>query len=489
MRKLLLSVFAVVMFLPLTTTAQDDINFDVNGLYTAWGQSQNDFKLGAADYKDEYFVQMFRLNFQFAYKDYAKAVTRFDLGQGWWGVDNVSPTYDGASGLFDNKETNYFLHVDQAYLWFKIPGLQTNMNVGRFKWALGNNMVLGNNLDGLSANVSLGDNNLKLGWAKVSEGVNGITDNDTFGPDPRGNSDGRDADLITAQYMAGFGKTDLEIYGAYYNDASTKDNTAYLIDGLRFNRPRFTPQVTQLTVFGVSGNSKLDKLNLTYEANYLTGKDDINNTTHAGPQNVPFGGTDNFKYDINNGDVSGYNVYVKADYNVSKKVTVGAVAGMGSGDDDPTSGEGNVNKIRTSGFFYMTEIWEDSIMPDEEGITPQGLGAPNIRGYRELENTTAFQVNGSVMLTPKWKVFGSFTYLQATEDVYAYANEVDLNTSASDLGWEVDFKTDYAINKKLTASFRTGYFAPGTAGQYLINGNDQNDNGAWELKTTITFKF
>jgi hypothetical protein len=94
------------------------------------------------------------------------------------------------------------------------------------------------------------------------------------------------------------------------------------------------------------------------------------------------------------------------------------------------------------------------------------------------------------MLTPKWKVFGSFTYLQATEDVYAWnANGVDLNTSASDLGWDVDVKTDYAINKKLTASFRTGYFAPGTAAQYLINGNDQNDNGAWELKTTVTFKF
>ncbi|NIX57622.1 MAG: hypothetical protein GWN14_17295, partial [candidate division Zixibacteria bacterium] len=57
------------------------------------------------------------------------------------------------------------------------------------------------------------------------------------------------------------------------------------------------------------------------------------------------------------------------------------VGGRGSGDDDVTGGDGNVNKLRTSGFFYITEIWEDSIMPDEEGITPQGLGAPNVRGY------------------------------------------------------------------------------------------------------------
>ena len=52
------------------------------------------------------------------------------------------------------------------------------------------------------------------------------------------------------------------------------------------------------------------------------------------------------------------------------------VFGRGSGDEDYGSGEGNINRLKTMGFFYLTEVWEDSIMPDEEGITPQGLGAP-----------------------------------------------------------------------------------------------------------------
>ncbi|MDZ7764377.1 MAG: hypothetical protein U5K00_08100 [Melioribacteraceae bacterium] len=65
-------------------------------------------------------------------------------------------------------------------------------------------------------------------------------------------------------------------------------------------------------------------------------------------------------------------------YAVSDAVTLGLTAGMGSGDDDPTGGEGNVNKLRTSGFFYLTEVWEDSIMPTKEGITPQGSRARTI---------------------------------------------------------------------------------------------------------------
>ena len=148
--------------------------------------------------------------------------------------------------------------------------------------------------------------------------------------------------------------------------------------GLYYNRPRFTPQVTSLAVFGIAGTSKFDALTLNYEANYLIGKDGINNKKYAGKLNTAKGVVDPLKYDINNGDLKGYNIYAKLDYAVNPDLTLGLVAGMGSGDDDPTQGEGNVNKLSTAGFFYLTEMWEDSIMPDEEGITPQGLGAPNV---------------------------------------------------------------------------------------------------------------
>ena len=77
---------------------------------------------------------------------------------------------------------------------------------------------------------------------------------------------------------------------------------------------------------------------------------------------------------------------------------MGATFGMGSGDDDVTGGQGNLNKIQTMGSFPLTNVWEDSVMPDVGGISPQGLGSPVSRGYREFENTTAVQ--GRVRLKP-----------------------------------------------------------------------------------------
>lgn len=485
------SFILIFLFFVCSVHAQeaDKVDFKYNGVYTAWGQFQNDFTLGKSDYEEHYFVQMFRLNLQFLYGKNLKAVTRFDLGQGWWGVDNVDATgpANGGTGLFDNKDTHYLLHVDQAYLWFNITDWSTSFNVGRFNWSLGNKLVVDNNYDGISAKLNFSKSSLSLGFAKLSEGA-GLSD---FEGDLNSNLD---ANLFLASYKTELNATNLEAYGLYYNDASTDDNLAYLIDGLDFNRPKFTPQVTSLTILGLAGKTKVGKIDLSYEANYLMGKDDIENTTHEGINNVN-GNTDAFKYDINNGNLSGYNIYLKMNYAVSDAVTVGLVGGLGSGDDDPTDGDGNVNKLRTSGFFYMTEIWEDSIMPDEEGITPQGLGAPNVRAYRELENTTAAQINASFKITKKLKLFTSFTYLTATQPIYAISNgAVDLNTSASDLGWELDFKADYSIMPKLGFSFRGGYFSPGTAAQYLINGAEGNgtdtwDAAPWELKSVITYKF
>lgn len=494
MKKVTTLILMLFFMVTLSLVAQEEakkIDFKLNGVYTAWGQFQNDFRLGAVPYEDHYIVQMLRLNLAVTYGADIKAVTRMDLGQGWWGVDNVPPSYRGASGLFDNKDNNYFLHVDQAFLWFNFHPISTAFTIGRFNWSVGNKLIIDNNYDGISADVKINKNNLKLGWVKISEGQASISDYDAGTALPYGNNDPLDANLFLAAFNAKFSTTNLEIYGMYYKDAGFNDSTAFNIDQLNYNRPRFTPQVTSLGVFGVAGTSKLDKLTLIYEANYLVGKDEIDNQTHVGFLNTSDGSSvDPLKYDINNGDLSGYNVYLKMNYAVSDVVTLGLVGGMGSGDDDPTKGEGNVNKLRTAGFFNLTEVWEDSIMPDEEGITPQGLGAPNVRAYRELENTTAIQANALFKITPKWNFFTSFTYLKATQPIYAWtAAGPDLTKSADDIGMEIDFKTDYKIYDKLTLSFMGGYFIPGTGAQYLINGNDNNDDPAYELKTTITFAF
>jgi len=480
---LVLSLILVLLFNSITFSA----DFKVNGVYTAWGLSQNKFFLGKNDGNDNYFVQMLRFKLQAVASDNLKAVTRFDIAQGWWGVDNVVRTKIPGSGsaLFDNKDTNFLMHVDQAYIDFKCPNIPVNFKVGRMWYGVGNKLLLDNNLDGVQADINVKKVKLHLGWAKVSEGYDGLSDNSSLAKADRyGNTDARDANLFLGNINSKGDKHELNLFGLYYNDASVDDGTAYLMDGLDYFRPRFSPHVTQLAACGLSGSLKMGKLSVIGEFDYLTGKDDINNTTYGAKE----------KYDINDGTLSGYNLYLKPVFKATPKFSLGGVFGMGSGDDDKTGGKGNVNKLRTSGFFYVTEIWEDSIMPDEEGITPQGLGAPNTRGYREFENTTLFQINATYNVKKNLKAFVSYTYITATQPIHEWSTDESGNTtigpnSSSDIGTEVDFKVDYKIYNNLIFTVRGGMFTPGDAAGYLINGTNKYNENVKELKTTLTYKF
>jgi hypothetical protein len=41
----------------------------------------------------------------------------------------------------------------------------------------------------------------------------------------------------------------------------------------------------------------------------------------------------------------------------------------------------------------------------------------------------------------------------------------------------------------MDVAFRGGYFMPGPAAGYLINGTDRFDTAAWELKGMATYRF
>ncbi|MFQ5583662.1 MAG: hypothetical protein ACE5GL_04440, partial [Calditrichia bacterium] len=407
---------------------------EYKGIYTAWAQSQHAFKFDKDHYRDQYVVQMLRFRLQFNASKHVRAITRFDIAQGWWGVDNALRSVQrtgtgGASALFDFKDTNFLVHVDQAYMEFDFLNYFTG-RIGRMWYGLGNKIMVDNNYDGVQIDLheKIGKR-LTLSYAKVSEGADNLSD-----LEPEGTTvitDPRDADLFSLDLFNATGNLAYNIYGMYYNDASTKDMTAYVPDVLQFFKTRFSPQITQLITLGVAGNYKTNRWTVQGELDFLTGKDDINNTIlNEDSVSVALHGAKQM-WDINNGDLQGYNIFLKSTYAVSTGVKLGGIFGMGSGDSDPTSGNGNVNKLRTSGFFYITEVWEDSIMPDEEGITPQGLGAPNVRGYRELENTIALQ--GNILLHPNkvWDLFASYTYLRANQPIYAWSpikfNDIDGN--------------------------------------------------------------
>jgi len=478
--KVLFTILAISLF--ISSAFSTDIK--VNGVYTAWAQSQKAFTFDEKTYDDNYVVQMLRFKLQAIANENIKLVTRFDMAQGWWGVDNADRSVNrtstgGGSALFDFKDTNFLFHVDQAYVDFKMPSLPINARVGRMWYGLGNKIMVDNNYDGIQLDLNdvIGQK-LSIGWAKVNEGGDNINDRNGALTDST-NFDNRDADLFTINLHNKTGNLTYDIYGFYYNDGNRE--MSYLPNNLNFFRTRFSPNISHITAFGVSATYKMDNLTLLGEADYLMGSDDIANTVHGNKQ----------MNDINNGDLSGHNIYAKATYAVNDKLKVGLVGGLGSGDDDLTSGEGNINKLRTSGFFYITEIWEDSIMPDEEGITPQGLGAPNVRGYRELENTTIIQINGEYKICEKLTGFLSYSHIMSTEDIYEWVDGApNMNgESATDLGSEIDFRFSYKFYDELSAHLRGGYFMPGDAAGYLINGSNTLDDPAYEIKGMLTFKF
>ncbi len=445
----------VMIIIALTlVSALSATSFKAGGVYTAWAQSQQAFTFNAESYNHNYIVQMLRFNLTGSSNENLKFVTRFDIAQGWWGVDNAMRTINrldnrGKSALFDFKDKNYLMHVDQAFVDFTPPNHPFNLKIGRQWFGLGNKIMMDNNYEGIQLNWQ----NLTLGWAKVSEGADNTTDEGAYNGD---------SDLYTANFANKVDNLKYKAFGFYYNENVTdEDTTAYIVDDLQFFRNKDAATVTQLMAGGISGTYKTGKLALDFEVDILTGKDEINDL-----------------------DLSGYNLYTKLNYALNDKLKVGGIIGLGSGDDASEAGFTNVNKLRTSGFFYITEVWEDSIMPDEEGITPQGLGAPNVKGYRELENTTIFQAFTDYKLQQNTSLFLSASVIRASSEIKG-----DDGSLASDLGTEVDFRLKHNVYKNLFFMLRGGYFIPGDAAGYLINGNNTNTDPAYELKGMVVYKF
>jgi hypothetical protein len=491
-----LIVLVLVAAAPATSRAQTSGGnapyIDISGFYAFDGYTQNNFFLGknavgGVSDKDDYAIQLFRLTTEFGRGENIKVVVRTDLAQGIWGIDNNLNERDlrgGFSNLFNRKDTNFQVHLDWAYLDFTHPDWSTNFKVGRMKYALGNLLVLDQDSDGVQVTGLFDGNRLTVGWAKMSEGADSLSDEAAIGP---GGQSTEDATLYLASYTHEASDWTINPYLAYYRDGGYADGTAYLPDGLQYFKPRFSPQITDATVVGLALDGRLSGWTIRAEVDILTGHDKIDNANSRATQLL----------DVNDGTLDGYNLYADLRTPLGPG-TLGFVLGRGSGDDDPMSGSGNINKIRTNGFFYVSEIWEDSIMPDEEGITPQGLGSPASRAYREFENSTLAQANYTWNIDEHFTYYVSGLWVQATEALHPWSDgngnggidPGEFGPEASrDLGSELDMRVTWALYPGLTWDFRGGVFWPGDASGYLINGTGVYDSTAWELRTTIRFAF
>ncbi len=387
--------------------------------------------------------------------------------------------------MFRNKDTNYGAHVDWAWLWFDAPfSLPMRFAAGRQPFVVGNRLVLDQTYDGVrvDSNVLAGGVSFSAFWAKVHEGGgsmrnpvgllmnddDGRADGDLLGVSLRWQSDAK------ATHKA-------ELFGLRYHDGQKDD--AFLPGGLVYMHSRFQAQLSEANVFGLQAQGSLAVaagLEYNVEANVLMGKDNVDNADFAG--NL---------VDKNNGELFGYNVYARLNQklDVGLPLNVQLTLGMGSGDDDPRSGKGNINRIQTMGYFPLTNVWEDSVMPDVEGISPQGLGSPVSRGYRELENTTVAMLTFGANLHRTFRVEAAYAFLRATQPIYGWDAKGPTDVTSQDIGQEVDLNLKWQLSPGLSLVGLYGVFLPGDGAALLINGNLDHKAMAWEAKHVLMWAF
>ncbi|MCB9740741.1 MAG: hypothetical protein H6747_15865 [Deltaproteobacteria bacterium] len=216
------------------TAAAPAFTWKITGNWSVWALDQRNFFLGKDVPLDDadYVVQNVRVQARVG-NDAVGGVLRLDAAQGWWGVDNspdtepaVSQQPDGTVStstaynpyaLFRNKDTNYGVHFDHAWLYVQAPWLPLRLEAGRQHFSVGNKLVLDQDLDGLRLiSEPTAGVRVEAFWTKVSEGLGSYKS-------PVGalmNDDGQrdDADLYGAVAQVGRGDHRVELFGLHYRD-------------------------------------------------------------------------------------------------------------------------------------------------------------------------------------------------------------------------------------------------------------------------------
>lgn len=471
------------------------------GTYQIWGLNQRNFLLGADNPLDDadYVVQMLRANLKVGTADYGVA-TRFDAAQGWWGVDNSPDTEttsvlndDGTLSdnrvynpykLFEDKDTNYTIHFDHAYAYVKLPKIPVTVKAGRMPYVLGHKLVLDADLDGVQVSASpIKQLDINLFWAAMSEGAGSYKV--PFGALMSDEGANRDANLFGGSITGHIDPVHISFFAAGLIDNTGEDLATYLPNGVGYLSARFRPNLSEVVTLGLTLDSDIDVLaglHVEAEFDYLFGEDRVDNTNHLGGL-----------LDINDGTLEGFNAYARVKQNFLAKTVglhLGAAFGVGSGDDDPTSGHGNVNQIQTAGFFPWTNVWEDSVMPDIGGISPQGLGSPVSRGYREFENTTTVLVHAGITPIKQLTFDVAYAWMGATQPIYGFDGTGTPTAATSrEIGHELDLNGEWKIWKQVSYKLLFGYFVPGEGAGLLMNGHADALEPAWEVKQVLAVNF
>lgn len=457
------------------TTTQKNFQF---------GRTTDTAAPGSASDFDAFWQQELKLYPRLILSDNLNINLGWTLGQGVWGLDLDPNSGTGLSGL-SHKGTFVPFHLNWAFLAYRHAPTKTRWYIGRQRFGLGHKLVLDTNGDGVQIHRELPGlgSNLILAFAKESEGTDGLTDQNRT---PQLGADGRDADLwfLNWDYRSAGGALSFSPFFASYVDRGNADGITLFPDGLDDLNARFRPQISSAKAFGASLGVRRGVLHIDAEVDQLSGTDRVKNV-NSGQFEM---------HDVNNGDLKGSNLYARVALE-GARLELGGTFAQGSGDDDPRIGEGNINSIRETGWFYITEVWEDTVALDEDGVAPGGLGSPFVRGYRGLENTRILQGHAALQASRRLRVTGTFSLIRATKGIRSW---VDANGDGSieasefgsrlstQLGSEIDGRFDWHLDRDATLSLRGGMFFPREAAGWLVHGTSKYQEKVREIRLHLT---
>lgn len=465
----------------------------LRGMYSVETFAQKNFHLGnggqvesgGATEADNFWSQNLLLLPRFILTDDLNVNVKMDVGQGVWGFDGtVESAPSEPRSFYSTSDALTAVDIDWAYLAYRHRGTGTRWYLGLQEFALGNRLVLDHDAPGVQMYKTLDSfgGTLELGYAKESESGSISDENLTNRADVRSGPDRRDADLYYVAWESTSPRFAVNPFFAWYQDRSNADGTTLSPDGLPYLDARFRPNVTRATALGLAVAGRIGGLQVDFEYDRLSGADRVPNEDSGAFE----------QHDVNNGDLTGSNLYLRGSLTFSA-FDIGGIYAQGSGDADPFAGEGNINRLRTDGRFFITEVWDDALMPDQ-GIHPDGMGSPDVRGYRELENTKIMQ--GFLAVRPRHNlhVFASASLIRASEPIQAWA-DADSNAViqpeemtgliSDQLGSEFDVRIDWSLEQKVTVSLRGGLFLPREAASLLLYGTNRHQESARELRLTV----
>ncbi len=262
--------------------------------------------------------------------------------------------------------------------------------------------------------------------------------------------------------------------GSYSTDMFSIGADVTYVDDQDFRGPTGTVNA-HLVNIGLRGDVKVAGLTLRGDAAFQTGEIDkgagtltIGNASCAGTGDCDF---------------KGYGIIVGADYKLGPAKLTAEFA-YGSGDDNATDSDIDMF-ITTKGAFQKSYTY----------VYDYRLAGASGAGWAGIANTTYVKVGASSKLTKALSGMVDVYWLKATEK-FIHPNRTHSVTGAptgprdDDLGWEIDGKITYSIDRNLKYWVEGGFLIAGEAfDRYSDAGVKTEADNAYAVRHGIQLAF